>query len=145
MDIDEHSRDSMDMEDSEDVGEYISSGFTAEQRHENYMDIINNLTHLQTQKPITEDYMEENMFLIQRWRDWFGNFATVNPDVSSPDFRKACSDAETLLEYLSKTVRTTRTFDVKVYKILLQKMKYICDCLCQDDEIDTMMDTLSLK
>jgi len=143
MDIDEQSRDSMDTDD--DVSEYISSGFSEEQRYEHYKEIVGNLRHIETNQKLTEDWMQENMFLIRRWRDWFENFGVVNQDITNPDFRKACFEAETLLQNVATSVRLRNTFEVKVYKLLLQKMKYICDSLFQDDEMEMLMHSISLK
>jgi hypothetical protein len=89
--------------------------------------------------------MEENKWLIEKWRDWIEDYSQLHPEVNDKNFRKACSDAETVIQYLIQNIRTTKTFDTKVYFILVNKMKYICDSMFEEGELENLMSTMGLQ
>jgi hypothetical protein len=121
------------------------SGYSDSERYQNYMQIVNTLNFFEKNGHITEDWMEENKWIIERWRDWIDDYSSINPEYTEKAFRKACCEAETLMSYLIRSIRSTKTFDTKVYLILLHKMKYICDSLFTDDEIENLMNNMTLK
>jgi hypothetical protein len=136
-------KQAMDQIEDESMDSY--SGYSDTEKYENYMHIINTLKFFENNGHITKDWMEHHRWVIEKWRDWIDNYSVINEDVTSKDFRKACSDAETLVAYLIRSIRATSTFDTKVYYILLNKMKYICDTLFDGDDIEELMNRMSLK
>jgi hypothetical protein len=121
------------------------SGYSPNERYRNYMQIVNTLKFFENNGHITEDWMEEHRWIIELWRDWIDDYSTINPEFTDKGFRKACCEAETLISYLIRSIRTTKTFDTKVYYILVNKMKYICDTLFAEDEMEDLMGNMSLK
>jgi hypothetical protein len=133
------------MEDSEDETMDSYSGYSDTEKYQNYIQIVNTLKFFENNGHITEDWMEEHKWVIERWRDWINDYSEVNTDVTEKSFRKACSDIETLISYLIKSIRATKTFDTKVYYILLTKMKYICDNLFEAEELEMLMNNMGVK
>jgi hypothetical protein len=121
------------------------TGYSNTEKYENYLEIVKTLDFIENNGRITEDWMEENRWIIEKWRDWIQDYSEINPEVTSKYFRKACSETETLIQYLIKSIRTTKTFDVKSYTLLLKKMKFVCDTIFDDMEMENLMDGLSLK
>lgn len=120
------------------------SGYSETEKYQNYMQIVNILKFFENNGHITEDWMEENKWIIERWRDWIDDYSVINAEVTDTTFRKACTETETLLSYLIKSIRTTKTFDTKVYRILATKIKYICDTLFTADEMEELMNKMAL-
>ena len=133
------------MDESEDDSMDSYSGYSDTEKYQNYMKIVNTITFFENNGHITEDWMEEHKWWIEKWRDWIDDYSIVNQDITEKDFRKACSDTETLMTYLIRSIRATKTFDTKVYYILLNKMKYICDNLFSANELEYLMKSMSLK
>lgn len=125
--------------DDEDV-----TNMSENQKHKNYLEIMEAIGHLKNGSRITEDWMEENKQIILKWRDWVDNYAIVNSEVSDREFRKNCSNIEVLLQHLCSTIKYTGSFDVKIYAILLDNMKNICEYLFTDQELDELMKDMSL-
>lgn len=121
------------------------SGYSDTEKYQNYMQIVNILKFFENNGHITEDWMEENKWIIEKWRDWINDYSEINAEVTEVSFRKACNEAETLISYLIKSIRTTKTFDTRVYHILVTKIKYICDTLFTEDEIEGLMNSMTLK
>jgi hypothetical protein len=121
------------------------SGYSDNERYQNYMQIVDTLKFFENNGHITEDWMEEHKWTIEKWRDWIDDYSQINSEVTEKAFRKACSEIETIISYLIKSIRATKTFDTKVYYILLQKMKYICDNLFTAAEMEELMNGMSLK
>lgn len=121
------------------------SGFSDSEKLDNYMEIVNTLKFLDSGGRVTEDWMERHKWVIQRWRDWVFDYSEVNREVEEKVFRKTCNETETLISYLVQSIRTTKTFDVKVYYILLTKMKYICDNIIHADELEMLMSRMNMS
>lgn len=131
------------MDSSDDEVDEIS-GLTDKQKYQNYLQVVRTLKFVETGSRITEDWMEENKWLILRWRDWIENFAILNLEVEDEEFRKKCRDTETIIQYLCHSIHTQQTFDPKTYLIFLRHLKYICDTLFTDDEMEHLMSMLSM-
>jgi hypothetical protein len=121
------------------------SGFTATEKYENYMQILYVINFLKSNGRVTEDWVQENMHLIEKWRDWIGDYSSLHPEVTDKVFRKACCDTETLIQYLVHSIRTTKTFDTKVYLVLANKLKYICDSMFEEGELENLMSNMGLQ
>lgn len=109
------------------------------EKNANYQVFITTIEFIQNGGKITEDWVEENKKLIRQWREWIPDFNVINPEVEDSTFRKTCQHAETLISYLCAS-----GFDVKVYLMLLQTLKKLCDMLYADDELDSMMEMMSV-
>jgi hypothetical protein len=133
------------MDESEDETMDTYSGYSDTEKYQNYMQIVNTLKFFENNGHITEDWMEEHKWIIEKWRDWIDDYCLINREITEKGFRKACCEAETLISYLIKSIRTTKTFDTKVYLILLHRMKYICDNLFTPDELENLMNNMTLK
>jgi chemotaxis regulatin CheY-phosphate phosphatase CheZ len=138
------SNNNTGMDDYDDETMDTVSGYSDTEKYQNYMQIINALKHIETGQRITEDWMEDNKWLIEKWRDWIDDYSTINSDMQSRDFRKLCSETETIMQYLIRSIRSTKTFDVKVYTLLLRHMKKICDTIFSDKEMEDLMEMLSM-
>jgi hypothetical protein len=117
---------------------------TENQKFKNYLEITESIGHIKNGSRITEDWMEQNKEIILKWRDWIENYALINPEVNDRDFRKKCSDIEVLLQHLCSTIKYTKTFEVKIYAVLLNYMKEICEYLFSDNELDELMGNMSM-
>jgi hypothetical protein len=117
---------------------------TENQKFKNYLEITESIGHIKNGSRITEDWMEQNKEIILKWRDWIENYALINPEVNDRDFRKKCSDIEVLLQHLCSTIKYTKTFEVKIYAVLLNYMKDICEYLFSDNELDELMSNMSM-
>jgi hypothetical protein len=58
------------------------SGYSDLERYQNYMQIVNTLKFFENNGHITEDWMEENKWIIERWRDWIDDYSQINSDVT---------------------------------------------------------------
>jgi len=121
------------------------TGYSDTEKYKNYIEIIKTLEFIENNGRITEDWMEHNKWVIEKWRDMIEDYSRINPEIISKYFRKDCHETEVLIQYLIKSIRSTKTFDVKTYTILLRKMKSICDSFYDDIELDNLMNTLTLK
>lgn len=133
------------MDDSQDETMDSYSGYSDTEKYQNYIEIINTIKFFENNGHITEDWMEHHRWVIERWRDWISDYSEINIDVTDKSFRKACCEIETLISYLIKSIRITKTFDSKVYYILLNKMKYICDSLFDGEELEMMMNKMNVN
>jgi len=133
------------MDDSQDETMDSYSGYSDTEKYQNYIEIINTIKFFENNGHITEDWMEHHRWVIERWRDWISDYSEINTDVTDKSFRKACCEIETLISYLIKSIRITKTFDSKVYYILLNKMKYICDSLFNGEELEMMMNKMNVN
>jgi len=115
------------------------STLTENQKFKNYLEITESIGHLKNGSRITEDWMEDNKAMILKWRDWIENYALINPEVNDRDFRRKCSDIEVILQHLCSTIKYTNTFEVKMYAVLLNYMKDICEHLFSDHELEELM------
>ena len=132
------------MDDSQDETMDSYSGYSDTEKYQNYIEIINTIKFFENNGHITEDWMEHHKWVIERWRDWISDYSEINTDVTDKSFRKACCEIETLISYLIKSIRITKTFDSKVYYILLNKMKYIWDSLFDGEELEMMMNKMNV-
>ena len=122
----------------------IESDFTDDQRYNHYLHIANTLNYLENNGRVTEDWVEENKRAILQWREWISDFTDINPEIEEEEFRKRAIQTETLMQYLCRSIKSTGTFDVKVYRILLTNMKYLCDWYAEGDDFAEMINMMSM-
>ena len=132
--------------DMDEDSEYESmdpySGYSDTEKYEHYLQIFKTIHFFESNGHVTEDWMQHHMWVIEKWRDWIFDYSEVNPEITEKEFRKVCNETETLITYLIHSIRTTKTFDTRVYHILLTKMKYICDNIFDADELAGMMSSM---
>jgi hypothetical protein len=121
------------------------SGFSDSEKLANYMELVNTVKFFESSGRITEDWMEKNKWLIEKWRDWIGDYSQLHLDITDKAFRKACNEVEMIMQYLVHSIRTTKTFDTKMYCILVNKLKYICDNMFEDGELENLMSKIGLQ
>jgi len=141
MDNNNSFTDTMEIED-ETMDSH--SEYSNDEKYKNYEHLVETIKFFQTEGRITEDWIENEKHVIERWRDWIYDFSELNLDVQDKTFRRACRDAESLISFLMNSIRTTKTFDPKVYYILLVTIKFICDDIFNTDSLDDMMRNIGI-
>jgi hypothetical protein len=121
-----------------------TSNLTSEQRYRNYKLLLDTHEFFLNGGRITEDWLEEHKVYILRYRSWYSDYTTMNDEVEDENFRKICRDVETILSYLVMQIDKTNTYDPKVYKILNEYLKNMCECLFSDDELNELMNNMRL-
>jgi len=121
-----------------------TSNLTSEQRYRNYKLLLDTNEFFLNGGRITEDWLEEHKVYILRYRSWYSDYTTMNDEVEDENFRKICRDVETILSYLVMQIDKTNTYDPKVYKILNEYLKNMCECLFSDDELNELMNNMRL-
>lgn len=120
------------------------SGFTHEQKYENFLKIMTTVRYLDDGGRITEDWMEEHKKLILQYREWIPDYSVVNDEVQEVMFRTCCQETEILISHLVNSVRTTGTFPVKTYHIFMRRMKQILETVLAEDELSDLLSMLSV-
>jgi hypothetical protein len=123
--------------------EVIKPKLTEEAKNKNYLQLIGNLKYLQNGYRITEDWLEHNRAVALKYRDWFYDFSTINPDIKDAEFRKKAAEAETLLSNICAGLHANDYLDVKYYRMLLERMVFLCDFLVPREEREDAMDKLA--
>jgi hypothetical protein len=121
-----------------------TSNLTSEQRYRNYKLLLDTHEFFLNGGRITEDWLEEHKVYILRYRSWYSDYTTMNDEVEDENFRKICRDVETILSYLVMQIDKTNTYDPKVYKILNEYLKNMCECLFSEDELNELMNNMRL-
>jgi len=121
-----------------------TSNLTSQQRYHNYKLLLDTHEFFLNGGRITEDWLEEHKVYILRYRSWYSDYTTMNDEVEDENFRKICKDVETILSYLIMQIDKTNTYDPKVYKILNEYLKNMCECLFSDDELNELMNNMRL-
>lgn len=107
---------------------------TEEQRHQNYLQLVETCKFFDDRERITEDWYEESKVLIQQYREWIPDYNQVHQDVGDAKFRQVCYETEVLMGYLTNSIRTTRSFDSNIYSMFVHKLKQLCDFLLAMEE-----------
>lgn len=115
-----------------------------DQKEENYLRLVTTSKYIEEGGRITEDWMEEHKKLILQYREIFPNIALVNQEMMDSSFRKLCNDTETLLAYLVNTIKTDKTFNVKLYKSLNDHIIKICSTIMDMNDITSLMNMLAM-
>lgn len=120
------------------------SGLTMEEKQNNFAKILSTTQYLDDGGRITEDWMEEHKNLILQYREWIPNYGMINQEIEDPVFRKCCTDAEILMSHLHHSIRSKKTFDVKMYHIFMRQMKQIVETVFTDDEMADLLSMMSM-
>ena len=123
-----------------EVEEQISDA----QRHQNYLELLKAIEYLENGGRVTEDWTEDSKQYIRKWRQWIPDFNVVNDEREDEEFRKVCSETETIMKYLHGTVDRTGYVDPKLYLLLLQHMKKILDMLESDEEFAELLSSMKM-
>lgn len=115
------------------------------QRIKNYQIIVETINYIQSSEfRLTEDWLEEQKQRILYYREWFGNYAMIDPEVEDETFRRKCRETETLMAQLTDCVMRRAVFSIKFYLILLEHMKWLVDQEDQDEMMVDMMASLGM-
>lgn len=123
----------------------IDDETTAGDPHQNFLKIMETVKFLDDNGVIDEAWMTAHKELIRKYRSWIPNYAMVNEEITDKTFRKRCSDIETLLTHLCKTIDTCGRFDIRIYHIFMRNMKAILEYLFADDILEDAMGILAIK
>ncbi len=118
--------------------------FTPEEKHKNFLKILETNQYLDGNGRVTEDWVEEHKKLILQYREWIPDYSRINEEIEGPAFRKICSQTETLLSQLYHSIVTTGTFNVRVYHIFIRHMKQILDEVFTDDQMAELLSMLNM-
>jgi hypothetical protein len=121
-----------------------TSNLTSEQRYRNYKLLLDTHEFFLNGGRITEDWLEEHKLYILRYRSWYSDYTTMNDEVEDENFRRICRDVETILSHLVMQIDKTNTYDPKVYKILNEYLKNMCECLFSEEELNDLMNNMRL-
>ncbi len=132
----------VELDEDIEMGRTDEAGLTSEQKHRNYKELVDTLDYIEAGGRITEDFMYECKWLIIKWRDWIPNFRVMNEDNETKSFRDMCNHLEDLMTELYRTVMTTNTFDMKIFRIYLRHMKKMCDTTFEDDDFMDMLNSM---
>lgn len=114
------------------------------QRHQNYLELLKAIEYLENGGRVTEDWTEDSKQYIRKWRQWIPDFNVVNDEREDGEFRKVCSETETIMKYLHATLDRTGYVDPKLYLLLLQHMKKILDMLESDEEFAELLSSMKM-
>ena len=106
--------------------------------HENYLFLQQAITHVQSGKRITEDWMEEQKERILMYRDFWYDMSKLNPDITERRFRMLAIEAETLLTLLSEEIHYTKTFSVETYHTFNTCISKMTEVFLEDDDLASM-------
>jgi hypothetical protein len=120
------------------------SHFSEEQRNKNYNEIADALEYIENGNIITEEFLVEIKRMIVKWREWIPDYSTVNEDNETEVFRQKCKHIELLISELCRVIHSKNTVDMKLFKILLRHMKYICDTSFEDDGLTDMLNSMTM-
>ena len=121
-----------------------TSNLTSEQRYRNYKLLLDTHEFFLKGGRITEDWLEEHKLYILRYRSWYSDYTTMNDEVEDENFRKICRDVETILSHLVMQIDKSNTYDPKVYQILNEYLKNMCECLFSEEELNDLMNNMRL-
>lgn len=121
-----------------------ASGFTDDEKYNNFLMVFTTAKYLDDGGTITSDWMNTHSAFIIECRTWISDYSDINDDIVDPAFRKCCSETETLLRHLCQSIWTTKTFNVKVYHLFMRHMKQILETVYSDDILAEMLGGLSV-
>lgn len=118
--------------------------YTEEEKYEHYLLMVAAIKLLKTKQEITPEWMELHKKQIIKIRETIPNFNELNEDIRTATFRKNLQDADTILNYMIKTINTSGTFDTKMYLIFNQKVLATVQELFSEKELEEMLNSLSI-
>ena len=124
---------------SPDVIEYHRK-LAIEQKYKNYEDMLKTINFLKNGGDITDDWIREHKEMVLKYRSWFPNFANIHSDVEAEEFRTKCWETEVVIQQLCNTI--TEAFNLDLYLTLLENMKYICDSVFTETELEELFHLL---
>jgi hypothetical protein len=118
--------------------------YTEEEKYQHYLLMVAAIKLLKTKQEITPQWMETHKTQIIKIRETIPNFNEINEDIENPTFRKNLQDADTILSYMIKTIKTSGTFDTRMYLIFNQKVLATLEELFSEKELEEMLNSLSI-
>lgn len=107
--------------------------------YENYLRVLETIQTLESGARLTEDWYQEHAEHILKYREVFPNIQKINQDVEDIQFRKKAAEAETLLSNLVNEIKIRKTFTIKTYLMLNNRMKELTEIIHGEDELLEML------
>lgn len=118
--------------------------YTDEEKYEHYLLMVSAIKLLKTKQEITPEWMETHKTQIIKIRETIPNFNELNQDITDTTFRKNLQEADTILSYMIKTIKTSGTFDTRMYLIFNQKVIATIEQIFSQKDIEEMLSSLSI-
>lgn len=118
--------------------------FSDSEKYKNYLEIVEAINYIENGSPVTEDWMEESILIVCKWRSWIPDFNVVNLDRQDKAFRDAARNVENALTFLCKEIAASKWLDVNMYVVLLTSLKDVCNMTFEEDELDNLMKMMSI-
>lgn len=106
------------------------------QKYENYSFVQSCIETIQT-RSVSDTWIEFQKNRLNEYRQWIPNFAMINEDIRDITFRQTATNTELILDHLIKN-----EFDIKLYLLFNQYLKYLIDYF-DDSEENTEEDDLA--
>jgi len=123
---------------------------TDDQKYSNYVRLLETIKYIGEGNRITEDWMDEQMLIIQGYKIAFPlSFRVLNPEIKDKEFRIKAEQADVLLNSLITSIQHEKTFKVGHYYMLLQRLLDMLHHISQyysddGDELSSFMRNMSL-
>lgn len=98
-----------------------------DEKERNWRKLIEAIKHIETGQRIGEDWIYEQKEFLEKIRERFWDFNLMCPHIQTKEFRKLCSDTETLMRYIAAV-----GFNVTTYLKILQHLDKINDITLKD-------------
>lgn len=109
---------------------------------QNYNRVENTIHILSTGVGITPEWMSFHCKHILKYQEVFPVISEVNLDLDTTEFREKARQTEVLLNCLVHSVIHSNTFDLKIYLIFNQYIKWLAD---QVEESNNLVEMLTLS
>lgn len=112
--------------------------------YENYLRVLETIQSIESGARLTEDWFQEHIGHIFKYRDVFPNIQEINQEVEDVEFRKKATEAEVLLSNLVNEIKSRKTFTVKTYLLLNKRMKDLTEIIHGEDELLEMLGKMGM-
>lgn len=112
--------------------------------YENYLRVLETIQSIESGARLTEDWFQEHISHIFKYREVFPNIGRINEDVEDAEFRKKAAEAETLLSNLVHEINSRKIFTVKTYLLLNKRLKDLTEIMYGEDELLEMLGKMGM-
>lgn len=118
---------------------------TDDQRQSNYCRLLSAIEHIENEKRITEDWMEEQKrFVLEMYYVFDCGFENCNPEITDKEFKRMAKEADTILSNLITSINYEKTFKVKQYHSLLTRIVKMITLINSSDDLCDFMQRMKL-
>lgn len=118
--------------------------YTDEEKHANYVRMVEVIRHIRNGGRITEDWMSDQIKFIKMCRDFYPNMSELNIDVTDRRWRSMAENSELLLSQLIFEINETRSFSIPLYCSFCETIKKMFESILSDDEIAMLMSQMTV-